>query len=137
MAVSGKSMYALYKQNILFHFYRTFLDLVCQLLHNAVCWARQIIQKYTSCRSLKKRCVNFFSAISSRKLIMLIKQPSRVCFSQYSVLSTHFSTETMRIKCLAQGYNILMQTGFEPSIVVSRNRHLTHMINMRLNRIYK
>ena len=30
------------------------------------------------------------------------------------------STETMRIECLAQRHNILMQPGFEPSIAVSK-----------------
>ena len=47
--------------------------------------------------------------------------------------ATYFSTEsteTMRIKRLAQGHNILLQSGFKPSIAVSRNRHLTHMISM-------
>ena len=46
---------------------------------------------------------------------------------------THFVaklTEAMLTKCRAQGHNILMQSGFEPSITVSRNRHLTHMTNM-------
>ena len=33
------------------------------------------------------------------------------------------STEAMRIMCLAQGHNILMLPGFEPSTFVSRNRH--------------
>ena len=45
---------------------------------------------------------------------------------------THFtteSTEAMRIKCLAQGRNILMP-GFEPSTSVSRNQHSNHMTNM-------
>ena len=39
-------------------------------------------------------------------------------------------TETMRIKCLDHGHNILMQHGFEPSMAVNRNRNLTHMNNM-------
>ena len=45
---------------------------------------------------------------------------------------THFtaeSTEVMRIKCLAQGHNILM-SGFETSIFASRNQHSNHMTNM-------
>ena len=43
------------------------------------------------------------------------------------------STEAMRIKCLAQGHNILMLLGFDPSISVPRNRHHTHMNNMLKN----
>ena len=46
--------------------------------------------------------------------------------------ATHFTAESigaMRIKCLAQGYNILMLPEFEPSISVSRNRHPNHMTN--------
>ena len=42
---------------------------------------------------------------------------------------THFtaeSTEAMRIKCLAQGHNILMPE-FEPSTPVSRNRHSIYL----------
>ena len=38
--------------------------------------------------------------------------------------------EAIRIKCLVQGHDILMQPGFEPSISVSRNRHSNHMTNM-------
>ena len=48
---------------------------------------------------------------------------------------THFtaeSTEAMRIKCLAHGHNILMQTGFNLLISVSRNQHLSHMTTMLL-----
>ena len=41
------------------------------------------------------------------------------------------STEAMRIKCLAQGHNIMMLPGFEPSIAVSRNGYLTNMTNDR------
>ena len=33
------------------------------------------------------------------------------------------SNEAMRIKYFAQGHNILMLPGFEPSTPVSRNRH--------------
>ena len=40
------------------------------------------------------------------------------------------STEAMRIKCLAQGHNVLMQLRFEPSIAVSANRHLAYITNM-------
>ena len=46
---------------------------------------------------------------------------------------THFTTESaeaIRIKCLAQGHNILMLPGFEQSASVSRNRHPNHMTNM-------
>ena len=45
-----------------------------------------------------------------------------------SLPGTHLtaeSTEAMRIKCLAQGNNILLP-GFEPSTSVSRNRHYNH-----------
>ena len=40
------------------------------------------------------------------------------------------STEAMRITFLAQGHNILMLPGFEPSIVVFRNHHPTNMTSM-------
>ena len=40
------------------------------------------------------------------------------------------STEAMRIRFRDQGHRILMPPVFEPSISVSRNRHLTHMANM-------
>ena len=46
---------------------------------------------------------------------------------------THFTTElteVMRVMCLAQGHNILIQPGFEPSISVSRRRHFIHMTNI-------
>ena len=33
---------------------------------------------------------------------------------------TAVSVEAMRINCLAHGYHILIQTGFEPSITVSK-----------------
>ena len=39
---------------------------------------------------------------------------------------TDESTEAMRIKCLAQGHNILIQPQFEPPIAVTRNGYLTH-----------
>ena len=39
------------------------------------------------------------------------------------------STEAMRIKCLAQGNNILLP-GFEPSTSVSRNRHSSKTTNI-------
>ena len=51
-------------------------------------------------------------------------------FTRRFPFGTHVSAEAMRNKCFAQGHNILMQAGFEPSIVVSRNRHLTHMTYM-------
>ena len=57
----------------------------------------------------------------------------QILFTRVFPSVTHFldeSTEAMRFKCLAQGYNILMQPVFEQSIAVSRNRHLTHMTNM-------
>ena len=50
------------------------------------------------------------------------------------------STEAMRIKCLAQGHNILMPE-FEPSTPVSRNRHSNHdqyapnKLNLQLNNL--
>ena len=43
---------------------------------------------------------------------------------------TAVTTESMRIKHLAQGHCILMQPGLEPSIVATRNRHLNDMSNM-------
>ena len=36
----------------------------------------------------------------------------------------------MRIKCLAEGHNMLMRPGFEPSIDVSRNQRLSDMTNL-------
>ena len=48
---------------------------------------------------------------------------------------THFTAESnvaMRIKCLAQGQNILMLPGFKPTTSVSRNIHHDHMTNMPL-----
>ena len=48
---------------------------------------------------------------------------------------THFtadSTEAMRVKCLAQGHNILMP-GYEPSTSVTRNRHSNQTTNMLNN----
>ena len=41
------------------------------------------------------------------------------------------STEAVKIECLDQGHDALMQPGFQLSIAVSGNRHLNHMINMR------
>ena len=46
------------------------------------------------------------------------------------VHSTAELAEAMQNKCLAQGYNLLMRAGFEPSIAASGNRHLAHMTNM-------
>ena len=46
---------------------------------------------------------------------------------------THFSaelTETMWIKCLVQAHNILIQSWFEPSNALSKNRHLTYMTDI-------
>ena len=43
---------------------------------------------------------------------------------------TAYSMEVVQIKCLAQRHNILMQSGFKPSIAISRNRHLTYITNM-------
>ena len=51
-------------------------------------------------------------------------------FKKVLLSGTHLSaesTEEMCIKCLAQELNILMHPEFEPSIAISRNRHLTHM----------
>ena len=70
------------------------------------------------------------SAISSGKLVALSQHSSRGC-SRLS--DTHFtaeSTESLRIKCLAQGHNILIQPVFEPWVAVSRNRHITNMTIM-------
>ena len=47
----------------------------------------------------------------------------------------HLSAETTvakRIRCLAQGHNILVHPGFEPLIAVSRNLHLFNLINFLL-----
>ena len=38
----------------------------------------------------------------------------------------------MRIEYFVQRHNILMKPRLQPSIAVSRNRHLTNMLNMRL-----
>ena len=49
---------------------------------------------------------------------------------------THFtaeSTDAMRITFLAEGPNLMIQPGFEPSISVSRNQHLNHIANMLKN----
>ena len=46
--------------------------------------------------------------------------------TEHQLSGTHFTdeyTEAMRIRCLAQGHNILMLSWFEPSTSVSRNRH--------------
>ena len=54
-------------------------------------------------------------------------------FTKVFPSSTHFTaeaTEAVRIKCLAQEYNILIQPGLEPSMSISRNRDLTNMTNM-------
>ena len=67
------------------------------------------------------------SAISSEKVIALN------IFMRLSPPGTHFtaeSTEAMQTKCLAQGHNILMLPGFEPSTSVSRNGHPNHMTNI-------
>ena len=47
--------------------------------------------------------------------------------------SSDESIVAMRVKCAAQGHNILIQPWFKPSMAVSRNRHLTHMTNMLQN----
>ena len=39
------------------------------------------------------------------------------------------SNEAMRTKCLAQGHKILTHPGFELSIAVSRNLHLSNMLH--------
>ena len=67
-----------------------------------------------------------FKCYSSENLIALNT------LARLSPPGEHFtaeSTEAMRIKCLAQGHNILMP-GFVPSTSVSRNRHSDHMTNM-------
>ena len=56
------------------------------------------------------------------------EHPSQEC--QSNVHFTTESTEVLQIKRLAQGHNILMLPGFEPSTSVSRNRHSNHMSNM-------
>ena len=56
-------------------------------------------------------------------------------FTRMSPPGTHFtavSTEAIRIKCLAQGHNILILPGFQPTISVSTHRHLNHVTNMLL-----
>ena len=67
----------------------------------------------------------FISAISSRKLIELNKHSSRGCFSLVLIC------QLSRLKQC--GLSVLLRnttTGFEPWIVVSRSRHLTHVTNM-------
>ena len=47
----------------------------------------------------------------------------QIPFTRVFLFGTHFtaeSTEAMRIMCLAQGHDILMQSWCEPSIAVSR-----------------
>ena len=51
---------------------------------------------------------------------------------RFSPPGTHFtaeSTEAMRIKCLAQGNNILLP-GFKSSTSVARNRHSNQTTNL-------
>ena len=73
------------------------------------------------------KCV-IFKCYSSEKLITLNTLHKAV------PPGTHFtaeSTEAMRIKCLAQGYNVLLP-GFKTSNSVSRNKHPEHMTSMPL-----
>ena len=76
---------------------------------------------------LQRKSVDFLVLLAPKNVIALNKH-----FTRVFQCGTHFtaeSTEAMRIKCLAQGHNILMQSEFEPSIAVFRNRHLTRMTN--------
>ena len=54
------------------------------------------------------------------------KTPVTRVFSTGTHLSAE-STVAMRIECLAQKHNILMNPDFEPLIAVFRHRHLAHM----------
>ena len=57
----------------------------------------------------------------------------QIPFTKMFPSGAHFtaeSTEAMRIKFLAQGHSILMQSEFEQSIAISKNRHLTETINI-------
>ena len=58
----------------------------------------------------------------------------RTPFMRLSPPGTHFTVEStgaMRIKCLAQGHNMLMP-GFEPPTSVSRNLFSNHMTNIKV-----
>ena len=60
-------------------------------------------------------------------------RPEQTPFTGVMLSGTHFTaewTEAMRIKCLAQGHNILMLPGFEPSIDVLENQLLIHATNI-------
>ena len=73
-----------------------------------------------------------FECYSSEKLITL-NILHEVVPTWYSF--TTDSTEAMRIKCLAQGNNILLPR-FEPSTSVSRNRHSSQSTNLLIIRNY-
>ena len=74
----------------------------------------------------------FLSAISSRKLIALNKHSLWGCF--HLVLTSQLSRlKQCGLSVLLKDTNIQVQPGFEPSIALSRNRHLTHMTNMPLD----
>ena len=62
-------------------------------------------------------------------IIVLIKHPS-LFYYHSTIHYTAVSTEAMRFMCLAQGHNILMQHGFEPSMAATIFRHSYHMTNM-------
>ena len=78
-------------------------------------------------------CLYQFASIFKCYFLRKAHSSEETTFTRVTLSGTHFSadsTEAIRIKCLAQGRNILMQSGFEPSIAVSRNRQLSHMTNM-------
>ena len=66
-------------------------------------------------------------------LILKVHSTEQTAFWKVFPSGTHFtaeSTEVIRIKCLAQGHDIQMLPGFEPSIAMSRNGYLTNMTNI-------
>ena len=68
-----------------------------------------------------------------RYFIRKTHSTEQIPFSGIFSSGTHFtdeSTDAMRIKSLAQGHNILIFSGFKPSIAESRNIHPIHMTNM-------
>ena len=70
-----------------------------------------------------RKKLSFLSAISPGKLIALNKHPARRC-------SCLLIISQLLIKCLVEEHNALMQPWLETLITVSRNQHLTHVINM-------
>ena len=65
-----------------------------------------------------KKCIRFFECYFLRRS-HITEQPSFTMMFPPDTHPTSESTEAMRIKCIVQGHNILLQTEFEPSISMS------------------